>query len=77
MADDLIYEITKEKILTEKIQTFIEEQQTKQGFINHLKNEKINSEVFFAKLNNVLQTLARSKNNALIISNFLNGLFKV
>jgi arginyl-tRNA--protein-N-Asp/Glu arginylyltransferase len=77
LADDLIYEITKEKILTEKIQTFIEEQQTKQGFINHLKNKKKNSEVFFAKLNNALQTLAKSKNNALIISNFLNGLFKV
>lgn len=77
LANDIIYEINKAKELSNKIKIFIGEQQTKKVGSNNIEKQKIDPEVYIAKLNAFLQTLAKSKNNAQIISNVINSIFKV
>lgn len=84
LSNDLMFENQKAEEAKLEIETFIEEQNKKKGFLNFISNNIIhnnsvngNPKHYFAGLNDLVKRIAQMQKNMDIISDFLNNLLKI
>ncbi len=84
LTNDLMFESQKAEEAKLKIETFIEEQNKKKGFLNFINNNIVhnnsvngNPKHYFSSLNALVKRIAQMQKNMDRISDFLNNIFKI
>ena len=84
LTNDLLFESQKAEEAKLEIETFIEEQNKKKGFLNFINNNIVhndsvngNPKRYFSSLNSLIKRIEQMQKNMDRISNFLNNLLTI